>query len=120
MIGRRLRIPAGMDCEDRRARIVGETDTHWVCRVDDPGEGCDGELVAIAKAYLEGLDIHTGLKAARERRQAAEAERAEAMEETARWLRRGVEHGSSISTLAESAGLTRQTVYDILGRDPGR
>lgn len=59
-------------------------------------------------------EVRDGLEAAAAQRREAEAARAETMAATVEWLRVGREHGVPIAHMAEWAGVTRRTVYDLL------
>lgn len=64
-------------------------------------------------------EVREGLESLARVRREAEQERAEAMAGIADWLRIGQGHGVPIAHMADWAGLTRQTVYDLI-RDVDR
>ena len=59
-------------------------------------------------------EVRDGLQSLAHARREAERERAEAMAGITEWLRMGQFHGVPIASMAAWAGLTRQTVYDLL------
>jgi hypothetical protein len=61
-------------------------------------------------------DVRARLVLAARARFRAEEDRRAAMLETARWLVAGHAEGIPVAELARLAGVTRQTVYDVLGR----
>lgn len=60
-------------------------------------------------------DCRAGLAEASVRRQVAEALRADAMLDLTDWIRAAHAHGIAIAEIARLAGVTRQTVYTLLG-----
>lgn len=61
-------------------------------------------------------DVRADLGEVGSRRAAAEAARAEAMDDLTRLVRTAVDDGVPVAEVARLAGVTRATVYALLGR----
>lgn len=68
-------------------------------------------------AVVDDATVRQELRWCGDRRAAGERIRAEAMADLAGWLQHGKAAGLQVKEMAGLAGVTRQTVYDLLGRE---
>lgn len=66
-------------------------------------------------ASVQSSDVLAALADCARRRAGADTARQAATDDLAVWLRAGRDRGVAITTMAEAAGVTRVTVYALLG-----